>query len=94
MFVCVCVCKAVQLGIGYKGIHRQTKTDLGLYVKSGTGPKHVVKEFRVSSDSLLPVGHQMSVRHFVPGQWVFCSGWSKARGFQGPMRYLLCDLNS
>jgi len=35
---------------------------------------------------LLPVGHQISVRHFVPGQWVFCSGHSKAKGYQGVMK--------
>lgn len=78
--------EAVQMGIGYRGIHRHQKTNLGLYVKAKAGPKHVVKEFRVSSDCLLPVGMKMSVRHFVPGQWVFCSGWSKAKGFKGPMR--------
>jgi len=78
--------EAVQMGMGYKGIHKHQKTNLGLYVKANAGPKHVIKEFRVTSDCLLPVGHEMSVRHFVPGQWVFVSGWSKAKGFQGPMR--------
>merc|ERR1711988_1670363 len=44
------------------------------------------EEFRVSSDCLLPVGHQISARHFVPGQWCFVSGWSKAKGYHGPMK--------
>eukprot|EP00913_Durusdinium_trenchii_P012581 g11815.t1 len=28
----------------------------------------------------------ISVRHFVPGQWVFVSGWSKGRGYHGVMK--------
>jgi len=78
--------EAVQLGLGYKGIHKQQKTNLGLFVKAGVEPKHHIQEFRVTSDCLLPVGHELTARHFVPGQWVFVSGWSKARGWQGPMR--------
>lgn len=78
--------EAVQLGLGYRSVHRQKKGVVGNFIKAGVGPKHHVCEFRVSSDCLLPVGHRMSVRHFVPGQWVFVSGWSKAKGFHGPMR--------
>merc|ERR1712039_208986 len=68
------------------GIHRQTRPSLGLFIKAGVGPKHHIEEFRVSSDCLLPVGHQISARHFVPGQWCFVSGWSKAKGYHGPMK--------
>eukprot|EP00747_Dinoflagellata_sp_TGD_P211739 gnl/TRDRNA2_/TRDRNA2_84930_c0_seq2.p1 gnl/TRDRNA2_/TRDRNA2_84930_c0~~gnl/TRDRNA2_/TRDRNA2_84930_c0_seq2.p1 ORF type:complete len:383 (-),score=42.96 gnl/TRDRNA2_/TRDRNA2_84930_c0_seq2:274-1344(-) len=78
--------EALQLGLGYRSIHRQPRTSLGLYIKVGVAPKHHVCEFRVSSDCLLPVGHQITARHFVPGQWVFVSGWSKAKGYQGPMK--------
>jgi len=78
--------EALQLGLGYRSTHRQHRSALGIYMKAGVGPKHHVCEFRISSDCMLPVGHQLSVRHFVPGQWVFCSGWSKAKGFQGPMK--------
>jgi len=78
--------EALQLGLGYRSVHRQTRTQIGNYMKAGVGPKHHLSEFRVSSDCLLPVGHQITVRHFVPGQWVFVSGWSKAKGYQGPMK--------
>eukprot|EP00931_Biecheleriopsis_adriatica_P100874 TRINITY_DN76116_c0_g1_i1.p1 TRINITY_DN76116_c0_g1~~TRINITY_DN76116_c0_g1_i1.p1 ORF type:complete len:354 (-),score=61.52 TRINITY_DN76116_c0_g1_i1:64-1092(-) len=78
--------EALQLGLGYRSIHRQSRTELGTFIKAGVGPKHTMGEFRVSSDCLLPPGHEISVRHFVPGQWVFVSGWSKAKGYHGVMK--------
>lgn len=78
--------EAVQLGLGYRSAHRHTKQMIGEFMKAGVGPKHKLAEFRVSSDCLLPVGHRLSVRHFVPGQWCFVAGWSKAKGYQGVMK--------
>jgi len=78
--------ESVQVGIGFKQVSRQSKSELALCMKVGVGPKHKLCEFRVSSDCLLPPGHRLSVRHFVPGQWAFVSGWSKAKGYQGPMK--------
>lgn len=78
--------EALQLGLGYRSIHRQKRSVIGMFIKAGVGPKHHMCEFRVSSDCLLPPGHQITVRHFVPGQWVFCSGWSKAKGYHGAMK--------
>lgn len=78
--------EAVMLGLGYRSIHRQNRGTIGAFIKAGVGPKHRMCQFRVSSDCLLPVGHRVSVRHFVPGQWVFVSGWSKAKGYHGPMK--------
>lgn len=78
--------EAVQVGLGYRSLHRIRKPSVGLFIKAGVGPKHKMCEFRVSSDCLLPVGHQITARHFVPGQWVFVSGWSKAKGHQGPVK--------
>lgn len=78
--------EALQLGLGYRSVQRQKKGVLGDFIRAGVGPKHHVCEFRVSSDCLLPLGHQISARHYVPGQWVFVSGWSKAKGYHGPMK--------
>uniref|UniRef100_A0A7S2LYR3 Large ribosomal subunit protein uL3m n=1 Tax=Zooxanthella nutricula TaxID=1333877 RepID=A0A7S2LYR3_9DINO len=78
--------EALQMGLGYRSTHRQKRAALGACIKAGVGPKHHICEFRVSSDCLLPVGHQITVRHFVPGQWVFVSGWSKAKGYHGVMK--------
>ncbi|CAD7924051.1 unnamed protein product [Amoebophrya sp. A120] len=77
---------AVQIGLGYKPVERQRKTELGQFMKAGVGPKDELHEFRVSPDCVLPVGHALSVRHFVPGQWCFLSGISRSRGWQGVMR--------
>ncbi|UKK02905.2 50S ribosomal protein L3 [Theileria orientalis] len=78
--------EALQLGLGYKNINRQSKPNIGRFIKLGTGSKNHISEFKCSSDCLLPEGHYLSVRHFTPGQWVFVSGWSKAKGFKGAMR--------
>lgn len=78
--------EALKLGLGYRPVSRQSKPEIGRYIKAGVGPKHHLCEFRISSDAMLPVGHKISARHFVPGQWVFVSGWSKAKGYQGPMK--------
>ncbi|CAJ1406950.1 unnamed protein product, partial [Effrenium voratum] len=78
--------EAVQLGLGYRSIHRLSRPEIGTFIKAGVGPKHHKCEFRVSSDCLLPAGLELTVRHFVPGQWVFVSGWSKGRGYQGVMQ--------
>eukprot|EP00921_Rhytidocystis_pertsovi_P015801 GHVQ01025050.1.p1 GENE.GHVQ01025050.1~~GHVQ01025050.1.p1 ORF type:complete len:280 (-),score=10.21 GHVQ01025050.1:321-1160(-) len=75
--------ESLQLGLGYKAIQKTSKTNIGRYIKVGTIPKHHVAEFKCTSDCFLPVGYEMSVRHFTPGQWCFVSGWTKAKGFCG-----------
>ena len=78
--------EAVQLSCGSKDITSTTKAELGECIKLNICPKDVKAEFRVSSENLLPVGLQMSARHFVPGQWVFVAGTSKPRGYLGAKR--------
>ncbi|CBZ53285.1 putative ribosomal protein L3p [Neospora caninum Liverpool] len=75
--------EACVMGIGYQPIHKVTKPMLGVYIRSRIEPKSRIAEFKCSSDCLLPVGHEMSVRHFTPGQHVFVSGWSKDKGYLG-----------
>lgn len=71
---------------GFRSPLRVSKPQLGRYLRLGVEPKAAVAEFKVSSDCMLPVGLELSVRHLVPGQWCFVTGWSKGRGFQGPVR--------
>ena len=72
--------EAVQVGIGSgKGL---SKDQIGRYIEKGISPKAVTAEFRVTSECLLEPGISLSVRHFVPGQWVFVSGWTQPKGFQ------------
>ncbi|KAF8820829.1 putative 50S ribosomal protein L3, partial [Cardiosporidium cionae] len=78
--------EALVLGIGYRPLHKQTKPNIGRFIKVNTGPKDAIKEFKCTSDAFLPVGHEFSVRHFTPGQWVFVAGWTKPKGFTGVMK--------
>lgn len=47
---------------------------MGIFVKAGVSPKRYIEEFKVSSDAILPVGTEITVRHFLPGQGVDVSG--------------------
>ncbi len=49
-------------------------------------PKRKLAEFRVSPDSLIEVGAELTADHFVPGQLVDVTGTSKGKGFQGAMK--------
>lgn len=54
--------------------------------KAGVEPKEKLVEFPVSLDAILPVGTPITVRHFVPGQFVDIIATSKDKGFQGAMK--------
>ena len=43
--------------------------------------KRKLREFPVTEDALLPVGTTITVRHFVPGQFVNVTGITKGKGF-------------
>jgi large subunit ribosomal protein L3 len=74
--------EAVQVGIGTCDLKRVSKDKLGEAIRLGISPKSETAEFRVTSECLLPEGLPLTVRHFVPGQWVFVSGWSQPKGFK------------
>ena len=61
---------AVQLGVG----------------KAKVEPKAKLAEFRVSKDALLEVGAELSVNHFLPGQFVDVVGITIGKGFAGSMK--------
>jgi large subunit ribosomal protein L3 len=63
-----------------------TKPLLGHFMKAGVPPKRALCEFKVTPDAVLPVGHEIKARHFVPGQFVDVTGMTKGKGFQGPMK--------
>eukprot|EP01066_Platyproteum_vivax_P001953 Platyproteum_vivax@DN12428_c0_g1_i1.p1 len=75
--------EAMLMGLGYRNLHRHSKPNIGRYIKLGCEPKHVERAFKVTPDCMLPEGHIMSVRHYVPGMKVFSCGTSKAKGFCG-----------
>lgn len=77
---------AVQLGTGKKKVKNTSQAERGHFAKAKVEPKMKVAEFRVSEDSLLEVGAELSVEHFVPGQFVDVSGVTIGKGYQGVMK--------
>jgi large subunit ribosomal protein L3 len=65
---------------------RVTKPLLGHFLKAGVHPKKALQEFLVTPDAVLPVGHEITARHFSPGQIVDVTGMTTGKGFQGPMK--------
>src|SRR5579863_5667639 len=77
---------AVQLGVGSRRVKNVTQPMRGHFAKAQVEPKRKLAEFRVSKDALLDVGVELSVEHFLPGQFVDVVGTSIGRGFQGVMK--------
>ncbi len=77
---------AVQLGVGVPKIKRLTKAERGHFAAAKVEPKRKLQEFRVSADNTMPVGAEMTVDHFVAGQFVDVTGTSLGKGFQGGMK--------
>ena len=77
---------AVQLGVGTRKTKNVTKPERGHYAKAKVEPKRKLAEFRVDKNALLEVGVELSVEHFIPGQFVDVTGISIGRGYQGVMK--------
>ena len=77
---------AVQLGTGAIKAKNVSKPLKGHFAKANIEPKKKLAEFRVSEDCLLSVGDELSVEHFVAGQFVDVCSTSKGKGFAGVMK--------
>ncbi len=77
---------ALQLGIGKAKVKNVTKPQRGHFAKAKVEPKAKLVEFRVSEDALVPVGAEITVAHFLPGQFVDVTGTSIGKGFAGGMK--------
>ncbi len=77
---------AVQIGVGVIKAKKVSKPVRDGFAKKKIEPKRVLKEFRVAQDALLELGAQISVDHFVPGQYVDVTGASVGKGFAGVMK--------
>lgn len=77
---------AVQLGTGAVKAKNVSKPLKGHFAKANVEPKKKLAEFRVSEDCLLSVGDELSVEHFVAGQFVDVCSTSKGKGFAGVMK--------
>jgi len=77
---------AVQLGIGKAKVKNVSQPQRGHFAKAKVEPKKHLAEFRVPGDALLEVGAELSVEHFVPGQFVDVIGTTIGKGFAGGMK--------
>ena len=77
---------ALQLGSGARRSNYMSKADRGYFGKQNVEPKRRLAEFRVTEDSLIPVGAEITADHFIPGQFVDVSGITIGKGFAGGMK--------
>lgn len=77
---------SVQVGAGDAKNKRVSKALKGHFAKNKVPLKKKLAEFRVSEDALLAAGSKFSVSHYVPGQFIDVSGYSKGKGFAGGMK--------
>ncbi len=77
---------ALQLGAGVPKIKRLTKAERGHFAVAKVEPKRKLKEFRVSPENIIPVGAEITVDHFVPGQFVDVTATSMGKGFAGGIK--------
>ena len=77
---------AVQVTFGKRRPSRVNKSAAGHFAKAAVEAGHTLKEFRVTEDSMIPVGAEITADHFVEGQFVDVCGISVGKGFAGGMK--------
>lgn len=77
---------ALQVGAGKAKVKNVNKAKRGQFAKAKVEPKAKLAEFRVTEDSLVDVGSELCVSHFVPGQFVDVTGITIGKGFAGAMK--------
>lgn len=77
---------ALQVAAGSAKPKQMNPGAIGLYLKLGMPFKRTIRQFPVTPDALLPIGHEIRASHFVAGQEVDITGYTKYKGFQGVMK--------
>ncbi len=77
---------AVQVGYGVAKPIKIKQPQKGHVKNSGQKCPKKFAEFRVSADAMIEVGAEISVNHFVAGQYVDVSATSQGKGFAGGMK--------
>ena len=77
---------ALQLGIEAAKPKNVSKALRGHFAKANVEPKRKVVEFRVPAEGLVEVGAELSVEHFLVGQFVDVTGTTIGKGFQGVIK--------
>ena len=77
---------ALQIGTGSVKLKNVTNPLKGHFAKNEVAPKHKLVEFRVSEQDVVAAGTNLTVGHFVPGQFIDVTGISVGKGFAGWMK--------
>ncbi|MCW0234558.1 MAG: 50S ribosomal protein L3 [Ferrovibrio sp.] len=77
---------ALQLGVDAAKPKNVTKALRGHFAKANVEPKRKLVEFRVPAEALVEVGAELSVEHFIVGQFVDVTGTTIGKGFAGVMK--------
>jgi large subunit ribosomal protein L3 len=77
---------ALQIGVGTAKVKNVSQAMRGHFAKGKVEPKLKTVEFRVSEDALLEVGTELSVDHFVAGQYVDVAATTIGKGFAGVIK--------
>jgi large subunit ribosomal protein L3 len=73
----------VEVGGGFNP--KATLSAKGHFYKNNIPPKRHVASFKVTKDSVLPLGYILSTRHFIVGQKLDVQAVSKGKGTEGVM---------
>ncbi|MDB5590293.1 50S ribosomal protein L3 [Enterovirga sp.] len=77
---------ALQVGVGTAKVKNVSRAERGHFAVAQVEPKRKLAEFRVSEDGVIPVGSEITVDHFVAGQFVDVTGTTLGKGFAGGMK--------
>ncbi len=77
---------ALQLGVGSRKASRVSRAERQNFAIVKVAPKRKIAEFRVTAANLMDVGAEVTVDHFIEGQFVDVTGTSQGKGFQGAMK--------
>ena len=77
---------SITLGAGEAKQKNTNKAQKELYARIKVTPKKKQMEFRVSESNMVPIGAELSVNHFVVGQYVDATGITIGKGFAGAMK--------
>ncbi|KAI9329022.1 translation protein [Zopfochytrium polystomum] len=72
--------------VSRRRMYQVKKPVRGMFRRFGVEVRRKVTEFKVSKDAVLPTGVNLTVAHFVPGQYIDAQGKSRGKGFQGVIK--------
>lgn len=77
---------SMQVAAFNKAPRKVTKPLHGHFDSCGIPCKQFIKEFSITPDAVIPVGTEITARHFVPGQFVDITATTRGKGFAGVMK--------